>query len=101
MESQNYYSLIQEILEIYRKSHEKSHVSNSTVVQFKQGSAKPQQNQATCEHVNLHAPTGNFESLTAILAETIVRLLTVYCSIGGIAYTVLLECHTDCSIRVS
>ena len=53
-----------------------------------------------CE--SCHALTG---SLTAILAETInencVGLLTVYCSIGGVvALTVLLECHTDCSIRV-
>ena len=39
MASQNYYSLIQEILDSY-ESHEKSHVSNSTVVLFKQGSGQ-------------------------------------------------------------
>jgi len=46
-------------------------------------------------------PLENFESLTAILAETIARLLTAYCTIGGVALTVLLECHIDCSIRIS
>ena len=60
---------------------------------------------ATCEHVNLTMhPLENFESLTAILAEAIngnCKIINSLLLIGGVVLTVLLECHTDCSIRVS
>ena len=54
-----------------------------------------------CE--SCHAPTGNFWEFdsNSVWNYHIVKLLTIYCSIGGVALTVLSECHIDCSIRVS